>query len=314
MLPVLLTVLGIALFSVMDGLMKRAALAGGVYPALFARSVIGALALGPVWWLQGGRWPGPRLLRLHLLRGVLASGMAGSFFYGVVRTPLAQSIAISFIAPLLALGLAATVLGERIRRAAILAALVGLAGVGVIAWNRLGSGPRTPGAEAGFAAIILSAVLYAWNLIVQRQQAQLADPIEVALSQNVVIALVLGLGAPLLAAGSVLLGGEPHGATLFAVQAMLIPVQAAWLDIAGSALLVSTSLMLLSWAYARVEAQWLLPLEYTAFGWAALIGWWWFGEAVSGWTLTGLVLILAGVWLGTRQSNGIAAAQQVPPG
>ena len=95
---------------------------------------------------------------------------------------------------------------------------------------------------------------------------------------------------------------------------MLIPVQAAWLDIAGSALLVSTSLMLLSWAYARVEAQWLLPLEYTAFGWSALIGWWWFAEAVSGWTLAGLVLILAGVWLGTRQSNGVAAAQQVPPG
>ena len=121
-------------------------------------------------------------------------------------------------------------------------------------------------------------------------------------------------GAPLLAAGSALLGGEPRGAALFAVRGMLIPVQAAWLDIAGSALLVSTSLMLLSWAYARVEAQWLLPLEYTAFGWSALIGWWWFAEAVSGWTLAGLVLILAGVWLGTRQSNGVAAAQQVPPG
>ena len=30
--------------------------------------------------------------------------------------------------------------------------------------------------------------------------------------------------------------------------------------------------MLLSWAYARAEAQYLAPVEYTAFIWASLFG------------------------------------------
>ena len=55
------------------------------------------------------------------------------------------------------------------------------------------------------------------------------------------------------------------------------------------------------------EAQALVPLEYTAFLWSAGMGWWWFGEGVTGWTLAGLALILAGLWLGTR-GGGRAAA------
>ena len=47
--------------------------------------------------------------------------MAACFFWGVVRTPLAEGIALSFIAPLVALYLAAVQLGEKIRREAILA-------------------------------------------------------------------------------------------------------------------------------------------------------------------------------------------------
>lgn len=313
LLPVLVTITGIALFSVMDALMKRASLAGGVWPALFARSVVGALVLGPVWRLRGGTWPAPAVLRLHLLRGVLASGMASSFFYGVVIIPLAEGIAISFIAPLLALGLAAVILGEQVRRAAVLAALISLGGVAVIAWGQLGEAAPRPHAALGIGSILLSAVLYAWNLIVQRQQAQVASPVEIALSQNVMIALVLGLGAPLVAWGAGLFAA-PRDAAGFTLAALLVPAPGAWPDIIGAAVLASASLMLLAWAYARAEAQRLVPVEYTAFVWSALMGWWWFAEAVTGWTLAGLALILGGVWLGTRRPGSEALEPQVPPG
>lgn len=310
--PVLAAVVGIALFSVMDALMKRASLIGGVWPALFARSVAGAVVLAPVWRLRGGTWPAPAVLRLHVLRGVLASGMASTFFYGVVIIPLAEGIAISFIAPLIALGLAAVILGEQVRRAAVVAALISLAGVGVIAWGQLGEAAPRPHAALGIASILLSAVLYAWNLIVQRQQAQVASPVEVALSQNVMIALVLGLGAPLAVAGQGLLG---FGTALAPdALALLRPAPGAWPDILGAAVLSSTSLMLLSWAYARAEAQWLVPVEYTAFVWSALMGWLWFAEAVTGWTLAGLALILGGVWFGTRTPSPAVADPQAPPG
>ncbi len=287
--PIAVAVAGIALFSVMDALMKRASLAGGVYSALLARSVIGAVLLAPAWLLRGAPMPPWPVMRLHFLRSALSAGMAGTFFWGLVRTPMAEGMALSFIAPLIALWLAAAFLGEKIRRTAIFAALLGIAGVGVIALGRLAAPAHGPGAGWGIAAILVSAVLYAANLVIQRRQAQLAGPLEVALFQNAMIALVLLPAAPLL-------WHSPSASGLG--------------DMASSAVLASSSLMLLAWAYARAEAQVLVTIEYTGFIWAALMGWWWFDEAVTPATLGGLVLIIAGVWIGA--SKGRAPAP--PPG
>ncbi|HEY6870856.1 MAG TPA: DMT family transporter [Novosphingobium sp.] len=298
-LPLAATLLGIALYSLMDALMKRASIVCGVYPALFGRSLAGTVLLIPAWRvLTGGRLPAPGLLGLHLLRGLLATGAAWTFFYGIVRTPIAQGIAMSFIAPLVALALAGLLLGEAIRRQAILAALVAMLGVLVIAAGRLGAAAPGPEALSGIVAILVSALLYAWNLVLQRQLAQRASPVEVALSQNIVIAMVLLLGAPVVAQVQVLAGGHPDASA----ATLLVPARAALSDILAAAVVASSSLMLLAWAYARAEAQALVPMEYSAFLWAAVMGWWWFGEMVTGWTLAGLVLILAGVWWGTRAS------------
>jgi S-adenosylmethionine uptake transporter len=57
------------------------------------------------------------------------------------------------------------------------------------------------------------------------------------------------------------------------------------------------SIMLLAWAYARAEAQVLMPVEYSAFIWAALLGWWVFGEPVTLATLLGAGMIVMGcIW------------------
>ncbi|MBU3993269.1 MAG: DMT family transporter [Alphaproteobacteria bacterium] len=302
LLPVIVTVAAIALFSVMDALMKRAAIVSGVTAALFVRSVIGAVLLWPVWRLRGGVWPVGKVMQLHALRGVLAAGMAGTFFWGIVRTPLAESIAISFIAPLIALYLAAVLLGERIRREAVIAALFGILGVAVIAAARISDARHTATAGWGIAAILVSALLYAWNLILQRKQALLALPLDVALFQNLFAAATLLLAMPLL-----VLAGFP-------LRDLLLPPAGTLPDIAAAAVLASTALMLLAWSYARAEAQVLVPVEYTAFLWSALMGWLWFAETVTPATLAGVALILVGVWLGTRASPSLQTHEMhVPP-
>ena len=48
----------------------------------------------------------------------------------------------------------------------------------------------------GIAAILLSAVLYAYNLILQRQQALIAGPIEIAFFQNATMVAVYLVFAP----------------------------------------------------------------------------------------------------------------------
>lgn len=280
MLPFLVAGVGIAVFSAMDAAMKSASIQVGAYNALLFRSLIGSALMLPVWRLGGGRWPGLPVLKVHMLRSTVVAGMAWLFFWGLVRVPLAEAIALSFIAPLIALFLAAVLLGETIRRQAIVASLLGLAGVGVIAAGRFGTGDYQPDAAWGVAAVLVSAALYAWNLILQRQQALLAGPREVALFQHMCVAAVLALAAPWLAE---------------------VPHPAAFRAIAAGAVLAAAALMLLSWAYARAEAQALVTVEYTAFIWASLMGWLWFGEAVTWSTLAGVVLIVAGCWIGARK-------------
>ncbi len=88
----------------------------------------------------------------------------------------------------------------------------------------------------------------------------------------------------------------------------LVPLQ---LDLPrpGSSLLIVacagfafTSLAAFAWAYARAEAQHLIPVEYTAFIWAAIIGWLAFGERLTLTTLAGAALIVAGCLLALRAS------------
>jgi len=274
-----MTLAGLASFSVMDGVMKAASIAAGAYAALFWRNVIGLGLMTPVWLgtrRKGAGFPTWHVLGLHLARAALCGVMAGLFFWGTIYTPLAEAMALSFIAPLIALFLAAVFLGERIARRAFAGSVLALVGVGVIVAGTVAGRHYSAAALYGMIAILTSAVLYAANLVVQRRQAQLAGPVEIAFFQNLFIAVLFAPGAWWFAPvpGGGLLG-------LIAVGAGLAVV----------------SLMMIGWAYARAEAQVLVPLEYTAFIWACLVGWLMFGEAVSVRTLGGVVLIVGGCLL-----------------
>ena len=112
--------------------MKGLTLAIGTYPTLLWRSLIGiALAAGP-YLMTRRSWPGRTALRLHLLRGAIMVPMAIFFFWGLARVPMAQAVALTFIAPLIALVLAALILDEPVGKRTIGGSLAAFAGVAVI--------------------------------------------------------------------------------------------------------------------------------------------------------------------------------------
>ena len=279
MLPVLAAFVAIGLLSWMDAFMKSASLAVGAYSALLVRAPIGFAIAAPLWLATGGRWPARATLRIHVVRGVVVAAMAFLFFFSLTLLPLAQAIAISFIAPLIALFLASILLDEQIGRQAVVGALLGLAGVAVILAGKIWHERLGDGAPLGIAAVLASAVLYAWNLVLQRQQALVAKPLEVATFQNGVTFLALVGFAPVF---------------------LHLPQGAEWADIGISSLLSVSGALLFTWGYARAETQRLAPLEYTGFLWAALFGWLFFREPVPGATIAGAVLIVAGCWIATR--------------
>ncbi|QGP80314.1 DMT family transporter [Sphingobium sp. CAP-1] len=279
---------GVALFSVMDAAMKGLSLSIGLYNALFWRALAGTMLGLALMLLTRQRWPTPAVLRLHLLRGMVVAAMAALFFWAIMRLPLAESIALSFIAPLIALYLAALLLRERVGRQAIGASLLGLVGVGVILSGRL-RGDYDADALLGALAVLLSALLFAWNLILQRQQAQCASPVEVAFFQHLVMLGVFALGAPFW---------------------LVIPPASAAPLVLLAASLAFTSLAALAWAYARAEAQRLIPVEYSAFAWAAIMGWLAFGETVTPATVAGALLIVAGCLIAARTKRADASGHQ----
>ena len=304
---------GVALFSLMDAAMKRLVIGIGVYDALLWRNLIGVAFGGLVYALSRTGWPSRAAMRLHVWRGLVIAAMAMLFFWSLALLPLAEAIALSFIAPLIALYLAALLLGETIGRAAILASLLGLAGIGIIMAGRIGgSGPHVDGALYGVAAMLGSAVLLAYNLILARQQAQLAKPGEIAFFQSLTVFLTLLVIAPLLnAAARAAHQAVEHGigsVRLFNPYAHTLTLPAAihWPLLVAAAALAVCSLLLLSYAYARAEAQVLIPVEYTAFIWAALCGWVFFDEPLTVPVLGGTVLIVTGCLIAARAKPAAA--------
>jgi S-adenosylmethionine uptake transporter len=271
--------LGIATFSGMDAVMKGLVLALGTYATMVWRMLAGVAMSGALFAARPNR-PDASTMRIHLYRGALTTVMAVLFFWGLARVPLAQAIALAFIAPLIALFLAAAFLRETIGPRTIGASLIAFAGVLLIF---VGQAQADLGREAmlGSFAILASAVCYAVNIILMRQQALVAGPIEIAFFQNLIVAVLL------LAAWPVMGGADfpPTDQIPFVLLA---------------AFLSTASLLLLSWAYARAEASYLAATEYTSFLWAMLFGWLVFGEGVSLYTLAGAALIVAGCFLAAR--------------
>ena len=259
--------------------MKDLALGLGAYNAVLWRNSLGALLMGLVFVGTRQKWPNATILKIHLWRSIVVAFMAVAFFWSLTKLPLAEAIGLSFIAPVIALYLAAVMLGETIGREAIWASLAGLGGVVIIMAGRL-SGDYTTGHLWGAAAVLFSAVVFAYNLILARQQAQVAGPVEIAFFQNLFVAVTLSFAAP------------------WFLQPFSLGARAdAW---RGAPALAIISLLLLSWAYARAEAQILIPVEYTAFVWAAFFGWLFFSEPVTMPVLLGTALIVCGSLIAAR--------------
>ena len=278
MIAFLVGMAGIATFSAMDAVMKGLVLAIGTYTTLFWRSLAGAAMAGAL-FARNPRWPDKPTMKIHLARGILGSVMAFLFFWGLARVPIAQAIALAFIAPLIALYLAAVILKESVSPRIIGGSLIGFAGVMVI---MVGQARADLGREAllGSLSILTSAVCYAINIILMRRQAQAASPVEASFFQSSIMAMGLASAAPFVGVSP-----PPGDQVVFILLA---------------AFLATTSLLLLSWAYARAQASYLATTEYTSFLWAALFGWMFFDESLSPFTVAGAAMIVGGCLIAAR--------------
>jgi S-adenosylmethionine uptake transporter len=280
----------VAALSIMDAIMKHLVIAIGIIAVSVWRALANLGISAALYLPTRESWPSRATLRIHIARAVVVTVMAFLFFWGIGRVHLAQAIALTFVAPLLALLLAAVFLGERIGRQSIIGSVLAFGGVIVIV---VGQARVAIDAEAllGTAAIIGSALTYAVNIVLMRHQAMAARPLEINFFQSLTImalwvAALLVVGLPALPVGQ-------------------------WHWIAVAAVLSTAGTLLFAWAYARGEASYLAVTEYSAFLWASALGWIVFAERVTGYTLAGAVLIVAGCLLASRRKPAVAPEIEV---
>ncbi|WP_431267751.1 DMT family transporter [Dankookia sp. P2] len=236
----------------------------------FARGAFTLLILAPWLLRQGAAGLATRHPRGHALR--CAAGIASFMLYilAIAWMKLADAVAIMQAKPLWALPLAVLLLGERLRRDRVLAALLGFLGVLVIA--------RPDGALSwGALAAVGSGISGALVMVALKRISGTEPPPRVVAWYGLASVLVWG---PV----SAWVWDAPSGLAL------------AWL-LGGSALAV-TGDMLLQPASRRAEIGLLAPIEYVGIPVSAAIGLLLFGEQ-PGWGLAaGTALMLAAtLWL-----------------
>ena len=270
----------VAVLSIMDAVMKHLVLVLGIIAVSIWRAFANLLFSTALYVPRRTAWPSRSTINIHVARAIVVTVMATSFFWGIARVPLAQAIALTFIAPLIALLLAAIFLHERIGRRSIAGSIIAFSGVVVIVLGQTRA-EMGPGVLLGTLAILLSGLTYAINIVMMRRQAMAADPFEINFFQSATVMALWVLMMPLV--------GVPA----------LPGAQWPWILVAAT--LSTSGTLLFGWAYARGEASYLSVTEYSAFLWAAACGWIVFHESVSFYTLAGAALIVAGCLIAARR-------------
>jgi S-adenosylmethionine uptake transporter len=275
----------VAVLSIMDAVMKHLVLAIGIVAVSVWRSAMN-LGIGAALYLpRRKQWPSRKTLGIHVARGIIVTVMAFLFFWGIGRVPLAQAIALTFIAPLIALILAALFLDEKIGPRSIAGSVAAFAGVVLIGFAQVRA-QLGPEVFLGSVAIIGSALCYAVNIVLMRHQALAAKPLEISFFQSLVVTILWIAVIPF--------AGLP-----------LWPDAIWWGWIALAAAMSLVGGLLFAFAYARAEASYLAVTEYSAFLWASALGWIVFQERLGPYTVAGAALIVGGCIVASRGSRAV---------
>ncbi len=203
-------------------------------------------------------------------------------FFAVREMPLADAVALSFSAPLFAVGLSVLILRERVGPRRWGAVAVGFAGMLIII--RPGAGTLQ------WAALlpIAMAMLYATYQIVTRMIRGAADPLNALFYTALVGAIAASLVVPffwrtpgpidaLMLVGIGFFGGLGHYAVIL--------------------------------AYERAEVSVVAPFAYTELIWATILGFMVFGDLPDLWTFVGAgVIVASGLYVLYRERRAAAPA------
>lgn len=272
--PILLVCFGVIFGCSVDAVMKHVMLGGtSVLTATTWRYMLGSVIMLAMFAASRRQLPGLPAIRFHALRSVAQVISAFTFFYALTQIALAEAVVMGFTAALMIAPIARVILGEKMSPVTIGASLVGFAGAALAATAHTEGGPPDGNRLYGTGAILVSAVLYALNIVLLRLRTKEEDSLTLVTFMNVFPALFL--------------------LPFMLLFSKWTPQAESWGAMIGVAFLGIGIWWLMTLAYAKAKAQTLAPFEYTGLIWSALLGYAFFQE-VPGWRVyAGAAIIIA---------------------
>jgi drug/metabolite transporter (DMT)-like permease len=310
---ILLALGGSLVLSVNDMAVK--ALSGGypLHEVVLIRASIGlAVVMALLAWSHGPRGvlQGIATCRpgLHALRVTCVLLSNVTYFLGLAALPLADGVALFFVAPLLITALSVSLLGEKVgprRWAAVGAGLLG-----VVVMMRPSAGAVQPAA----LLVLGSALAYALMHVLTRTMAPTEGALAMSFWTQVgFVLLSCGMG---LTVGDGHLGQSGNASLDFLLRAWTWPALRDWPIFLATGLAVSIGGIMISQAYRTCDAGLVAPFEYAGIPMAVVWGVVIFGTWPDAVAWTGIALIagagLYTLWRETRVGRAVAAGPDGP--
>lgn len=204
---------------------------------------------------------------LQVARGALAATSATLFIVAISFVPLADAVAISFVAPFVVTVLGALVLREPVGLRRWLAVAGGFFGMLVVI--RPGMGVLHPAS----LLVVVAATAFALRQIISRALSNTDRTITTVAYTAVVGSAILTIPLPFLWVA-------PSGGTELALCF-------------GIAVLAAAAEICVIKALEIAHAVVVAPMQYTLIIWGTFYGWMVFGQLPDGWTWAGTAIIIA---------------------
>ena len=244
---------------------------------VFFRNLFGLIAILPLLIKGGKQSLATNNPKLHLIRALVGTAAMASWFFALTRVPIANATALSFSTAIFATVCAWFFLNETVRLRRGIAIGIGFAGVFVAMQ------PDATGFNNYSLLVLLSAITWGASVSIVK-----------LLTRTESVTCIVGWMAILLT-------------IITFIPAILVwqtpeLTQMALLMVIGA--LATAGHLLMTRALQLADTALVMSVDFSRLIWTSILGVWWFGETLTGYTFIGAAIIFgAGLYIVFRESR-----------
>jgi drug/metabolite transporter (DMT)-like permease len=251
------------------------------FEIMLFRSLVGFMTVLTIGYFAGSlKQITRRHIGLHLMRNVSHFTGQNLWFFAITAAPLAQVFALEFTSPLWVLMFSPLLLGERLTRMRVVAALMGFIGILIV------TRPMGDSLDIGVITAALSAIGFAGSAIFTKK-----------LTRSETITCILFYLTAMQAVFGLICAGYDGDIAIPSIASL------PWLVLIAFAGLLAH--FCLTTALSLAPATVVMPVDFIRLPVIATVGMLFYAEAIDVWVFVGAAIIFAGnymnIWSETRK-------------